>query len=286
LLGVSAWLALAVAALSAVRLMRSSQGGRTGKKMLLHTVCFLVSIAYFVDAVAEGEILRRFAQDDSSYFEQLCRERAGDKIFRTVDDVEGVLQMKLREPDQDRQWADQFGMVDPWAQAFGDQAYINGWLSKRGQGYWFIEQVPAVHGEPHLRTFLQPTGKTVGEKYPYGDHNSDPELVLATARDQTRLARYGYTTVDLTTHEMRARWMGGGTLRIVDLDTMEILAERTGFYRAMGPQVKLAWTWRLPCPASSSGIVKSPSLPAFVMAVLKPPLEVPTRSQLEKYRTN
>ena len=39
---------------------------------------------------------------DWEYYQELCRTQAGDKIYRTVDNVEGIFQMKPRNPDPDQ----------------------------------------------------------------------------------------------------------------------------------------------------------------------------------------
>lgn len=40
---------------------------------------------------------------DVAYLKELCSKYGGDKIYKTVDNVEGVFQMKARNPDGDFQ---------------------------------------------------------------------------------------------------------------------------------------------------------------------------------------
>ncbi|WP_156404601.1 hypothetical protein [Curvibacter sp. PAE-UM] len=221
-------------------------------------------------------------EEDVAYLKELCAKHSGDKIYRTVDDVQGVFQMKARNPDGDFQWADQYGMVEPWALAFGDRDTSALELGLHGKGYWFIEQQPIFgqgDGPPFRRKIWVDSGMKVRDKYPYGEHLDEPLLTANQFSVNSLHSRYGYTTEDLTTPELRKRWIGGGRLRIIDLKTKEILAERTDFYRATGPQVKMAWAAGIPCPAGPPRLVNA-STQGFIMVVLKPPRSLPTRQQL------
>lgn len=229
------------------------------------------------------ELEHKQYQEDVAYVKELCAKYGGDKIYKTVDDVQGVVQMKTRNPDQDDQWADQYGMVEPWAMAFGDREASAIVFGVRGKGYWFKEQHPGFGmpaGPPYRRTFLSLTPN----KAATGDLNAivsvdglwlkQREVTVSTLK-----SRYGYTTEDLTTLELRKRWIGAGKLKIVDLKTSEVLAERTDFYRATGPGVKMAWSAGIGCPAGPPRLVNA-GLHGFILAVLKPPIALPTEQQL------
>lgn len=227
----------------------------------------------------EGQAQTSF-EEDVAYVKELCTKYGGDKIYRTVDNVEGVFQMKARNPDPDKQWADQYGMVEPWALAFGDRDDSAVKLGTHGRGYWFVEQQP-VFGQgdapPFRRRVLVDTGLKVRDKYPYGDHLDDPLLTAKQISVKNLLSRYGYTTEDLTTPELRKRWIGGGKLTIIDLQTKEVLAEWTDYYRATGPQVKMAW-------ASGVSCRRGESIPGFIRSVLRPPQILPTQQQLSQIK--
>lgn len=225
-------------------------------------------------------------QEDVAYVKELCAKYGGDKIYKTVDDVEGVFQMKARNPDQDDQWADQYGMVEPWAMAFGDRDASAIEIGTRGKGYWFKEQQPVfgqAEGPPFRRKVLVSTGLKVKDKYPHGDNLDDPLLKIEELSVQKLHSRYGYLTEDLTTPALRKRWIGGGKLKIIDLQSKEILAERTDFYRATGPGVKMAWSAGIGCPAGPPRLVNT-GLHGFILAVLRPPKALPTEQQLLRLR--
>ncbi len=223
-------------------------------------------------------------QEDLAYLKELCAAHGGDKIYKTIDDVQGVFQMKARNPDGDFQWADQYGMIEPWALASGDWSRTAVTLgTRKGQGYWFIEQQPEFgkpEGPPYRRAFLTVTKNKADIKDSQAIVSADGFWLKKQEMTVLKLrSRYGYTTEDLTTPELRRRWIGGGKVKIVDLQTNEVLAERTDFYRATGPQVKMAWASGTGCPSGPPRLVEA-SLRGFIMEVLRPPRTLPTEQQL------
>ena len=220
--------------------------------------------------------------EDVAYVMELCAKYGSDKIYKTVDNVEGVFQMKAYNPDPDFQWADQYGMVEPWALAhYGDLGSSLSHLGVRKKGYWFVERQPGYglnEGPPYRRHVLVNTA--------FKSSNPDPDSVInaegyALERKEvdvrTLKSRYGYTTEDLSTKELRKRWIGGGKLTIIDLQTKEVIAERTSYYRATGPQVKMAWTSGVSCH-------RGDSIPGFIRSVLRPPIALPTNQQLSQIK--
>jgi hypothetical protein len=217
-------------------------------------------------------------EEDVAYVNELCTKFGGDKIYKTVDNVAGVYQMNALNLDPDGQWASQEGVNEPWALAFG-AAPDDAWLGVGGKGYWFVEQPGGARASPpYRRRVLAATGRMSITK-------SADSLVSAggvlLGRKELRVAvlksRYGYSTEDLTTPELRKRWIGGGRLKIIDLRTKETLAERVGYYRASGSQYRLAWTAGVGCTRN-----KLTFLPAFIQSVLRPPDALPTEKQLSE----
>jgi hypothetical protein len=47
-------------------------------------------------------------------------------------------------------------------------------------------------------------------------------------------ARYGITWDDVSTREDRARWIAGGSLKVIDLQTSEVIAEQIGYMVDLG----------------------------------------------------
>jgi hypothetical protein len=256
---------------------------RGGKFVLLIFVILAIPVIHRSYQVLQADRSSNSREADLAYLHNLCSLQAGDKIMKRVDNVQGVLQMRRREPISDRQWADKSGMPEPWAAAFGDGPQSALVLAGKGEGYWFIEQMPeSSEVTPHRyrRKLLRWTGKKVGDQFPFASNKEAPAYSAINVLVRQHAAKYGYRTTDLTTKEMRERWISGGRLEVVDLTTGEVLGERTDFYRATGPEVKMAWAPGIPCPQSDRMFVKSHGLGDFVVAVLRPPAAFPTDSQL------
>lgn len=220
-------------------------------------------------------------QEDVAYVTELCAKYGVDKIYKTIENVEGVFQMKAYNPDPDFQWADQYGMAEPWALAqYGDLSSSLSRLNVRGTGYWFIEQQSndgTKQGKPYKRRLLTSTSIKVDN--PNTDAAVSKENFALERKEinvQALKSRYGYTTEDLSTKELRKRWIGGGKLKIIDLQTNEVLAERTDYYRATGPGVKMAWAGGISCR-------RGESIPGFINVVLRPPTALPTEQQLSQF---
>jgi len=227
-------------------------------------------------------------EEDVAYVKELCAKNGGDKIYRTVENVEGVFQMRARNPDQDAQLRDQFGMFDPWGYAQDDISDMGVPVGYKADTYRYFEMQPAygVKGPPFRRKIEVDTGRKVGDVVWNALPEKKNEAIWEYRTfEVTKLrSRYGYITEDLSTPEMRKRWIAGGRIKIVDLQTNEVLAERVGYFRAIGPQARSAWSGASAyqneriCPPKSS-------LAPFLLSILRtPPGVVPTPELVESLK--
>jgi hypothetical protein len=222
---------------------------------------------------------------------RLCALDGGDKIYKTVDNVQGVLQMRARKPDVNGSFnnvmRDQYGMDDPYGSAQGDSEDMTSEVGRssldynappRGkQGYWFIEQQPkfgSSRDSGYRRNYLAISRESRDPE--------SPTFVTPQMNVSKLKSRYGYLTEDLTTKEMRDHWIGAGRIKIIDLQTNEVLAERKGYYVADGynlPEYADRWAavgaymQKRICPSNNH-------LQNFLQSVLKPPQDFPTTEQL------
>ena len=255
---------------------RMARAQRAGKAIALVAIVFFGApfAVYFALYFKDWREDRQF-QADVAYVQQLCAQYGGDKIYRTVDNVEGVFQITPRPPMTEAMWQDQYGMPDPWGKAQLDSdatlkdagPSIPIGVSKfqpESRGYWFLEQHTAI-GESELPYLRRVPYRSTG-------------VYVAKLK-----SRYGYQTEDLSTPELRKRWIAGGRIKIIDLQTNEVLAERTGYFRAIGNRAKTHWSG-----ASAYGTTrmcpKDSSLGAFLKSVLIPPIERATPEQINSLR--
>ena len=230
---------------------------------------------------------RELAQfhEDVAYVKELCAKHGGDKIYKTVENVEGVFQMKARNPDRYKQVLDQFGMVEPWGYFHGDKddPDIRLYETSEYGGYMYFEQQPGYgqpDGPPYSRTYLTWTGRRVVDTQPHYPNKHELVYLQKKSTVQTLRSQYGYITEDLSTPEMRARWIGSGRIKVIDLKTKEVLAERVGFFVN---SLSKDWTGR-GADSTDRACPTSGSLAEFLPKVLKPHRIRPTESQLESIK--
>ena len=254
-----------------------------------------------VNLINEKRILYSFERAKEEVA-RLCAKDGGDRIYRTVENVQGVFQMRARLPDHFRKpdgtfynaMSDQYEMEDPYGRAMGDRFDLSSWVGKspirpeappRGKhGYWFIEQ-PASRALPGGNGYQRSYWSVVTDlrKGAVQGEAAGPVHEIKTATSIKRLlSRYGYLTEDLTTTEMRDNWIGAGRIKIIDLQTNEVLAERKGYFRARGnflPSGADRWT-AMGASVENDRICPEGSLWSFLHAVLKPPADLPDPDQL------
>lgn len=179
------------------------------------------------------------------YHAHLCQSEAGEWIFKTVQDVEGLYFARPQGgvPKDGGTMTDPHGPEAPWIQrmlwATSDQLPDQGWwfMMPPLRNYRFVEQPrrdvkwQAGLREPYVRLF----GYT---RVPALDQNGKPSWYFKDATPMQvagvphRAARYGYTWRGLRRERDREFGIAGGEVLIYDLQTKEVLAVRRQFLRA------------------------------------------------------
>ena len=187
-------------------------------------------------ADAQAAARARIAQ---AKFEAYCKG-AGEKIARTVEGVDGVFLLKLRP--QERNFGKQFVMDDPYGDDLSGEGYLHTFLrgSYRGknpqagwpkrQGYDYVD---ALDGDSQRYRYTGAwkdvliTGSVMSGYY--GKQWYSNEFVLDKTLVKGPAPRYGVIYDDISTHEDREYWIAGSSLRVIDLQTNEVIAERIGY---------------------------------------------------------
>jgi hypothetical protein len=114
--------------------------------------------------------------------------------------------------------------------------------------------------------------------------NTDPgpdvfERALERERISHFTARYGVEWTDISSREDREHWIAGSSLRVLDVRTQDVIAERIGYMidRGQGSQAGFRSPWRFAqynaCPSLQPSISDRPDQSlrsrAFVLKVLK-----------------
>jgi hypothetical protein len=171
----------------------------------------------------------------TAHFEMRCKS-AGEKITRTVENVEGVVWMKWRPKYINE--SEQFKLEDPYGHDCGEADCIEQLLrintgleldpkkeQPRQVGYRFVESIDPADKKAYRYTLNL-----------YRPHDRDPKWLETLVRTELLKqpvdrpsARYGITWDDISTREDREKWIAGGSLKVIDLQTNEVLAQRVGY---------------------------------------------------------
>ncbi|MBP5788914.1 MAG: NADH-quinone oxidoreductase subunit J [Neisseriaceae bacterium] len=160
-------------------------------------------------------------------FDEQCK-KAGEKIYRTVDNVDGIILLKIwKENDTDDYW---WKLDNPmWEYAAwdgsGGRTYIGRFLleysySKEIEG---IDKIgyKYVDVSNNEQFFHYIGGNTNQENWK--EYKSNEEIISKSS------ARYAVTFETDVNPELRKYWVAGVTFKIIDLQTNELLAEKTMF---------------------------------------------------------
>tara|TARA_R110002073_G_scaffold169750_1_gene326626 strand:- start:2118 stop:2840 length:723 start_codon:yes stop_codon:yes gene_type:complete len=230
---------------------------------------FLVA-AVLVGALYAGRLV--WGEVAYRYFRHQCETRAGEFIYQTVDDVEGLYQMRLRDPkdyiDRIRRGdipEDPFGHTNTEAQTPWE-LFLANTLTK--YSYKFFETtLPPRESLQRLRSFrFENVPEVTGEHYWIYERTHDSlenaEHNNVSVRQISKIrSRYGFTWREIRSAWDRAFGVWGGETVAVDLDTGEELAIRRGFilWATFSDKTGI-------CPDSKTDMTTG----YFVKSVLKP----------------
>lgn len=219
-------------------------------------------------------------------FAERCRT-AGEKIHRIVENVEGVYLLKIRPNEIN--YGDQFKLDDPYGSDLLGNGYIESFL--RGSYEANVRSTGNSPPPPGGYLYVEALDPQDGRRYRYTGRIEEPwqtsktflkgytRFVLGKAPASSPAPRYGVTYDDISTREEREYWIAGSSLRVVDLQTNEVIAERVGYMMdwAQGSRVGGRSPWLLAtnnaCPefASRHGSARQArQAQRFVEKVLKP----------------
>ena len=170
-------------------------------------------------------------------WQERCKT-AGEKIYRTVENVEGVYLMKLRP--QGINFGDQFRLDDPYGRDLSGEGYIETFI--RDSFAMMRTPNPRPEWPPRVGySYIEAQDPTDGQRYRYTGRVEQPWLtnknysegykrfVLDKRMITDTTARYGVTYDDISTREEREYWIAGSSLKVIDLQTNEVMAERIGY---------------------------------------------------------
>ncbi|MBO7081354.1 MAG: hypothetical protein J6V99_04880 [Neisseriaceae bacterium] len=231
-------------------------------------IACLMTLPWYLPAKkAEEERIAKYNERQAKYeaakavFDEQCK-KAGEKIYRTVDNVDGIMLLKVR---QNKGWHKNDPMFEDAIIAAREEAehgyigsFLQGWYSFRNKGYSFVD---VLNEDGSIKRYLDYKN--------YGSFMQDQDGVIKNPSDP---ARYAVTYENNVDPELRKHWVAGTTIRVIDRQTDELLAEKTifAFARTMGTYSHGAWAMtRLDtCPDMEE--LGQEFTAQFTMTVLKP----------------
>jgi hypothetical protein len=212
-----------------------------GKLLALVVVGFLISIPMRKDT---QEVRQQQVQEDhykeriekaKAMFSERCKT-AGEEIHKTVDNVEGIYLMKVRTLTN---FGNQFALDDPYGRDSTGDVYLLNFL----RGFYHQRNENPVEGSPPRTgyAYVEAQDPKDGQRYRYTGRIEQPGLtdqhysydykrfVLDKIPAPGNLLRYGVTYDDISTREDREFWIAGSSLKVVDLQTNEVIGERIGY---------------------------------------------------------
>jgi len=241
-------------------------------------------------------------QTAEKMFAERCK-KAGEFIHRTAENVEGVFLMKLRPKGMND--GDQYRMDDPYGRDLGGDGYIKSFLrgyetrqaqftpgSPTRYGYPYVEAIDPADGKRYRYTGIIKEVTKTSSPLVGGDGSTFKvkEFTLDRVPATGPQPRYGVTYDDISTGEERDYWIAGSSLKVIDLKTNEVMAERIGYMmdRGQGNKSGGRSPWLLAADNACPHFFRNLNLPPkngrgasaqlhqtedFVEKILKPKLE-------------
>jgi|GEM_PF-884224 len=214
------------------------------------------------------------------YFDHLCKTEAGEFIYKTVEDVEGLYMMRPRKEATDFELEHLYALEDPyghenWEATAPAPAFVH-----PGQ-YGFLEMPITDSREPdwrkkyvHSSLMVPPQpGANIQRYFGYDGRN---QKSLQKEYDVNRKSRYGYTWRGITRPHDREMGIAGGELIVLDLEANEVLAVRRGYIRSGDVRKNLTGVWWLGghvCKSDSTRLFRTVE---YIAQLLHP---VPTQNK-------
>lgn len=216
--------------------------GKTAKTVAFLIVLGLGSIlpiqgytGYAKERAAANAYHERLAKAQA-LFDERCKT-AGERIYKTVENVEGIFVIKPRVEDVN--FSQQFKLDDPYGYAGKGEGYLKLFIRGRSTVPTKIgEIVPSNKVVSYL--YVEVANESGNGFYRYTTNMNKDEseritrngggvMPLLKEPTSTRKARYGITWDDISTEVDRQNWIAGSSQKIIDLQTNEVIAERVGY---------------------------------------------------------
>ncbi len=221
------------------------------------------------------------AKAGKAYYDEKCKTEAGEKIYRTVADVEGVLLMKVRPARTETELQDPNWPGAAFSRESTGDWYIRDFLGyeqssrlglrvtpdyrgyitndKRPEslpGYRYVDVIDAKDGQRVrvIGTFKEVTHTKTISLGGDGSKFNAIDYVLEKTPTTSPAPRYAVTYEDHVLPQERAMGVASSTVKVIDLSTNEVLGEMIRYaYRPQG-LLLTEWLTANRCPDQAVGV--------------------------------
>ena len=206
------------------------------------------------------------------YFEHLCKIEAGEFIYKTVENVEGLYLMRPRH--QASVGANHlYALEDPYGGLMEGSEAEN--LYVEPSRYKFLESPDLSRRQPEgMRKYLHSSyfdlpkpGATIARYFGYDGHRQNTKKIEFDSR---RRSHYGYTWRGIPRPSDRELGIAGSELIVLDLHTNEVLGVHRGYSKfEMDERMGVSgFQWKKRCPTQPNQSGGAPV--QLILKILKP----------------
>lgn len=168
--------------------------------------------------------------------------KSGIFIHKTIENIEGIYLINVRTRlNLGESPQDQFALDDPYGHDSVGENYILNFLY--GFYYRSAESKPRIPGAPPRvgYRYVEAIDPNDGRLYRFtgrlekskGEEGRDPGAKVHMRLERTPIdkpsARFGVKFEDISNQEDRNYWIAGSSLKVLDLESGEVIAERIGY---------------------------------------------------------
>ena len=191
------------------------------------------------------------------YFDHLCKTEAGEFIYKTIENLEGLYLMRPRKRVTDYEMEHLYRLEAPYIEVHGEYDSPEEYFVQPHMGKYQFLEVPLAksHDTSSYRRYYRDDNAHPGKQYQTAINGKAVFVpyVVAEAQTDTLKSKYGVTWRGITRPHDRELGIAGSELIVLNLETSEILAVRRGFKRTGGVR-NLTGVWWLAgqtCPKLS-----------------------------------
>lgn len=188
------------------------------------------------------------------YFEHLCKNEAGEFIYKTVENVDGLYMMRPRNEATDYELEHLYALEDPYGHtngeaSMGEYDFVSplrySYLERPAQRPRIISSTMQVSGDGG-----DERRSVSSERFTGYDSRHLESMQKSTVENLK--SRYGVTWRGISRPHDRELAIAGGELIVLDRETKEVLGVRRGFIRSGMIRNNLTGIWWLSgqvCPS-------------------------------------